>query len=168
LAVAKGILSQLLQQDDAILAYLYEKASRSGQTTLSTPTLAKEILEIALKNSPKLYIIIDGIDECAREERKELVAGLESLRDSLPKQDDSLRCLFVCQDDNAARQDFANMVALKMTESLTRLDVRRYAHTWGTMIGLKFELTNETQRLIEDMITHKAEGETCLHSLVFC
>jgi hypothetical protein len=112
LAVIKGFLSQLLQQDDAILPYLYQKASESGQTTLSTSTLAKEIFETAVKNSPKLYIIIDGIDECPREERKEMVEELVRLRASLPEQDDSFRCLFSCQDDNAAKQDFANMAAI--------------------------------------------------------
>jgi hypothetical protein len=77
LAVARGILAQLLHQDDNILAYLYDKASRSGQTTLSTVSLAKELLEIATKNHKKLYIVIDGIDECERDERKEIASTFE-------------------------------------------------------------------------------------------
>jgi hypothetical protein len=159
LAVARGILAQLLRQDDSILAYLYDKASRSGQTALSTDSLAKELLEIAIKNHKKLYVVIDGMDECEREQRREIANTFEIFWESLPSNEvDSLRCLFISQDDSAGRKDFAKMQQLKITESDTKPDIRTYANSWSLKIQSKFDLSTEKQRDIEDMITEKSEG----------
>ncbi|CAI6242163.1 unnamed protein product [Periconia digitata] len=158
-AVARGLLSQLLNQDEDLLPYLYEKATKSGQTSLSTDSLAKQLLETAIKNHRKLYVIIDGIDECEREQRKEIVSTLESFWESLPYTDaDSLRCLFVSQDDSAARKDFARMVTLKITQSDTKQDISSYAHTWSQEIRAKFGLDQNHVQCIENMIAEKAEG----------
>ncbi|PVH98773.1 hypothetical protein DM02DRAFT_673149 [Periconia macrospinosa] len=158
-AVARGILLQLLNQDDDLLPYLYEEASKSGQSNLSTGSLAKKLLETAIKNHQKLYVIIDGIDECEREQRREIVATFESFWDSLPYDEaDSLRCLFVSQDDSAARRDFARMVTLKITESDTKYDIRAYASVWSNKIKTKFSLDQDRKQYIEDMIAEKAEG----------
>jgi hypothetical protein len=85
---------------------------------------AKELLETSLKPFPKLYVVIDGIDECERDERREIVSFFEKTWESLPQSDmDSLRCMFISQDDNIARRDFANMSSLKITESDTKQDI---------------------------------------------
>lgn len=160
LALTRGLLSQLLHQDDALLPYLYDKASRSGQTTLSTTALGKELLETALKNSGKQYVIVDGIDECEKDERKDIVTTLENTWESIPHDDaDSLRCLFISQDDSAARKDFAKMVSLKVTENDTKKDIRTFARSWSSRIKHKFDLSAERQLFVENMITEKAEGE---------
>jgi hypothetical protein len=85
LGVARGLLSQLLSQDDALLSYLHDKASTSGQTTLSTASIATDLLEISIKNCDKLYVVIDGLDECERDERRQIVAFFEDLCASLPQ-----------------------------------------------------------------------------------
>lgn len=163
-AVARGVLSQLLIQDDSLIPYLYEKTSRSGQTSLKTESLAKELLETAIKNHRKLYVIIDGIDECDRDQRKEIVSTFESLWESLPPADvDSLRCLFVSQDDSAARRDFARITKLKITESDTKQDISAYANGWSMKIKDKFVLSQDYQQFVEDMISERAEGLCSFH-----
>jgi len=165
LAVARGILSQLLHQDETLLPYLYEKASKSGQTGLTSNTLAKELLITSVKNCKKLYVVLDGIDECDREERKEIVNVFEDISESFSPDDaDSFRCMFVSQDDSLARKDFSKMVLLKVTERDVEKDIRTYAAAWSAKIQSKFELTAERQKFIEDSITAKAEGKPhCLN-----
>jgi hypothetical protein len=159
LAVARGILAQLFQQDEGLLAYLYDKASTSGQTTLSTDSLAKDLLDTMTKSFHKLYIVIDGIDECDRDDRKQIVSVFEEIWESLaPDIADSLRCLFISQDDSPARKDFAQMASLKVTESDSRQDIRSYADHWSSKMQAKFALTQARQKYIEDVITEKAEG----------
>ncbi|KAF2661287.1 hypothetical protein K491DRAFT_748233 [Lophiostoma macrostomum CBS 122681] len=159
LSVARGLLWQLLQQDEKLLPFLYEKASVCGQNMLSTVVLAKELLETALKNSPKLYLIIDGLDECDREERKTVVSELERVCESLPTDDaDTLRCLFISQDDNPARKDFAKMSSLKVTGRELEKDIRMYANARSLEIASKFDLGQEKQKDVEDTIAQKAEG----------
>src|SRR5437763_7902 len=77
-AVAKGMLVQLLRQNDGLLSYLYEKALLSGETILESRVLAKELLETALKSLEKVYIIIDGVDECDRDEKKIIISWFRS------------------------------------------------------------------------------------------
>lgn len=159
LAVARGIILQLFNQDESLLPYLYEKASRSGQRPLSTNSLAKELLETAVKNYKKLYVVIDGIDECENKHRSDIVSTFRSLWESLPAgKVNSLRCLFVSQDDGAAREDFAGIDLLKITEIDTRHDIRVYTNAWSKTIGMRFDLSQDKQQLVEDVVTQKAEG----------
>jgi Cdc6-like AAA superfamily ATPase len=162
LAVARGILSQLLHQDDTLLPYLYEKASKSGQTVLKSNALAKELLTTSVKNRKRLYVVLDGIDEWDREDRKEIVSILEEISESFPPDDaDSFRCMFVSQDDSLARKDFSKMVSLKITESDVKKDIQTYATVWSAKIQSKSELTAERQNFVADSITAKAEGKPC-------
>ncbi|KAF2116189.1 hypothetical protein BDV96DRAFT_645526 [Lophiotrema nucula] len=159
ISVARGLLTQLMQQDDSLLSYFYEIASRSGQTTLSSPVLAKEILDTATKNCEKLYIIIDGVDECEKEERKDLVSFLVSVWEALPIDEaDSLRCMFISQDDSAARKDFSTMVALKITTNDVKHDIRSFARVWSLKIQSRFDLSDERLQYVEDVVTERADG----------
>lgn len=160
LAVARGILSQLLFQDDALLTYIYEKASTSGQVTLSLEATARELLETSLKAFEKLYIVIDGIDECEGDQRQQIVSFFQSICDSLPPADeDSLRCMFVSQDDNIARKQFANISSLKITESHTRKDIVEFVAGRSKAIKQKFDLTTDRQQWVQDQVMKSADGE---------
>ncbi|KAH4106786.1 hypothetical protein HBI82_035170 [Parastagonospora nodorum] len=159
LGLARGLLAQLLSQDDALLSYLHDRASKSGQTILSTPSIAKDLLETSICNSDKLYVVIDGLDECERDERRQIVAFFEDIHASLPQDEaDSLRCLFLSQDDNIARKDFAKVSSLKITEAHTRKDIQAYALPRSKEIQAKFGLTPDRQYDIYQMIVNKAEG----------
>ncbi|KAI8934776.1 hypothetical protein NX059_008463 [Plenodomus lindquistii] len=159
LGVLRGILSQLLLQDTGILDFLYEKACTSGPAFLSTESVAMDLAEISMKRFAKLYIVIDGIDECERDERKQIVAFFEKAWESLPQDDwDSLRCLFISQDDNIARNDFKNMSSIKITESDSKGDISAYAAIRSLEIKTKHDLSDDRQHWIQQMITAKAEG----------
>jgi len=169
ISVARGILSRLFHADESLLPYLYEKASKSGQIALSTVNLAKELLETSIRNCQKVYIIIDGIDECERDERKEIVSFFEKISTSLlPNDADSFRCMFVSQDDSFARKDFAGMVSLMITESDIRKDIRKYVSVWSEKIRHKFDLPDENRKFIEDNVTEKAEGTSMAFKLNNC
>jgi hypothetical protein len=160
LGIARGILSQLLFEDDALLSYLYEKVSTSGQVTLSMESTAKELLETSLKTFPKLYVVIDGIDECERDERREIVSFFEKTWESLPQSDmDSLRCMFISQDDNFARKDFANMSSLKITESDTKQDIAAYVKARSMEVKTNLDLTTDRQDWVSDRILRSADGK---------
>jgi hypothetical protein len=166
LGVARGILSQLLFQDDALLTYIYEKVSTSGQVTLSIESTAMELLKTSLQTFRKLYVVIDGIDECEREERRQIVSFFEKAWESLPQNDnDSLRCMFISQDDNVARKDFANMSSLRVTESDTQSDIVAYVKARSVGIKSHLDLTTDRQQWTQDQIVKSADGK--LHSPIF-
>jgi hypothetical protein len=160
LGVARGILYQMLTQDDAILSYLYESASTSGQVTLSIEATAKELLKTSLKAFQKLYVVIDGIDECERDERREIVSFFEKTWESLSQHDqDSLRCMFISQDDSIARKDFANMSSLRITESDTQQDIGAYVRARSVEVKSNLGLTSDRQDWIQDRIMKGVDGK---------
>jgi hypothetical protein len=169
LAVVKGILAQLLRQDDTLLPYLYENASKSGGVSLSNVLLAKELLNTAVKNCSRLYLVLDGVDECDRENRRDVAMEFQALCESLPAEAaGSFRCLFICEDDEAARKDFTSIECLTITPADMREDIQLYATVWSRKIGEKYSLTKEKQKAIALLITDKAEGEpsdTLLHKM---
>jgi len=158
LSLTRGLLSQLLSQDNDLLSFIHDKASTSGQTILSTESVAKELLETSIKNCDKLYVVIDGLDECEREERRQIVSFFENTRASLPPDDDSLRCLFLSQDDNFARKDFANMSSFKITEAHTKQDIQAYTAARSLEIQPNLHLSPDRRQYIQKLVADKAEG----------
>jgi hypothetical protein len=159
ISVARSILSQLLSQNEVLLPYLYDSASRSGESTLTTPQLAEELLETSLKSWNSVYVILDGLDECDRENRKNIVTAFRRIVESLPIENaDQIRCLFVSQDDNAARKDFATISSFKMSAADNQRDIDSYVATCGNKIKEKFGLSEDKTRQLVKRVAEESEG----------
>lgn len=159
--MARGILSQLLHQDNGILPFLYEKASASGEATLSTTGLAQELLEVALKNcSNRVYIILDGINECKRQEREEIVLWFRHIVESLPPSAvEGIRCLFISQDDSYASESLSDIPMLKLNKAHNERDIRTYSTICSHRIQKKFGLSDEKREHLVKVIVERAEGK---------
>lgn len=160
LAASKGLLSQLLAQNPNLIQYFYEKASLSGEPALRTKSLARELLDVALRCSKRTYVILDGIDECERKERKEITTFLRHTVESLPQADmAAVRCLFVCQDDGAARKDLADIPSIKILPSDTKDDIQSFCGLWKRKIEQKMGPLQDSGYDIVKIVTGKAQGE---------
>ncbi|KAF2726766.1 hypothetical protein EJ04DRAFT_452711 [Polyplosphaeria fusca] len=85
--VARAILSQLVAENELLLQYLYVQAANSGEVVLSSSTTAKALLMTALETcdkSQKTYIVIDGLDEYNREDRKEITTWFKEQVRNVP------------------------------------------------------------------------------------
>lgn len=162
--MARSILSQLLTQDTSLLLHLETTMTSSGQAVLSSRELAKELLDIALR-SRKTYVILDGIDECARDDRKEICTWFRSFADSLPttKQDET-RCLFLSQDDGFARKDLSMLPTLRITESQTSGDIVEYTRHWLKRIEERFGPLQDTGLDLVKIVPERSQGKCCLRS----
>lgn len=157
-AVARGILCQLLAQDDNLLLLLDEKMSAGGEAILSSSRLAKDLLQLALK-SRKTFIVIDGIDECPRDDRREICTFFRNVVDSLPRNTmDEIRCLFVSQDDGIARKDLSMLSTIKITADCNRQEIAAFAKIWQFRIEEKFGTFSEQQLDITAVVTARAQG----------
>ena len=144
-----------------LLSYLYEKASTSGEAVLTGPSLVKEILSMAVKNCERTYIIIDGLDECNRDDRKEITSWFRDLIDSLSPTDfGSIRCLFISQDDGPGRKDLSMLPTLKIRSEDNRCDIEVYANVWSKKIQEKFELQDDNRDEIAGRIATASGGRT--------
>jgi hypothetical protein len=159
-AVARAILAQLLSQNEDLLPYLFEKASTSGEVVLESPALTKELLEIALKSSEKVYIILDGLDECDPREKKAIILWFQSVVTALPDTEpDSIRCLFVSQDDGEVGRLLSKIPAIRIKPEDIRADIETYATIWSKKIQGKFDLLDGKREDILKTVIGRANGK---------
>jgi hypothetical protein len=158
--MARGILSHLVTQDTSLLLHFEKMMISSGQAVLSSRELAKELLDIALR-SRKTYIILDGIDECARDDRKAICTWFRSFADSLPTaKQDEIRCLFISQDDGFARKDLSMLPTLRITDDQTRGDITEYVLHWQKRIEERFGPLQEIGLPLAKIVPERSQGES--------
>jgi hypothetical protein len=160
IAVARGVLIQLLRQNKNLLSYLYEKSSSSGESCLETITLAKEILETALKSPDKVFIIIDGIDECSRLEKRAIVSWFKALVEATTETDPGrIRCLFISQDEGEIRKLLKSVSEIQIRLEDNKDDIRHYIDHKAVEIKEKFGLTFTATEDICNMVCNRAGGK---------
>jgi len=71
---------------------------------------------------------------------------------------DQLRCLFVSQDDNAARKDFDTISSFKMSAADNQRDIDSYVATCGNKIKAKFGLSEDKTRRLVKRVAEESEG----------
>ncbi|KAI2628485.1 hypothetical protein GGR54DRAFT_587349 [Hypoxylon sp. NC1633] len=158
ISVARSLLAQLFPKNDHLLQLLYEKASMSGEMELTSKNTAKELLRMALNNAGTAYVILDGLDECDRENRKEIAMWFQSVVDDLPPKDmGTIRCLFVSQDDGVARKDLGTMPSIKIMPPDTHDDLKGFTNVWQQRIEDRFGRLQSIVPLA-DIICARAQG----------
>ncbi|KAG9233941.1 hypothetical protein BJ875DRAFT_377537 [Amylocarpus encephaloides] len=166
-AIARGLLSQLLYQKRELLEYLHKEASISPEALLSSPKVAMELLKMAIQNCVSVYIILDGIDECPREERKFIASWFRNLVEELPPSNaESIRCLFVSQDDGFARKDFAGLSTISIRSKDNKLDIEEYSTIWAAKIKDRLKISDKTATKIITTISNTVEGMFLLAELI--
>jgi hypothetical protein len=121
--------------------------------------VAKELLDLAINNCKSVYIILDGIDECSREERKSITSWFRKLIEELPPSHaETIRCLFVSQDDGPARKDFAGISAITVRSQDNKADIEEYSAVWALRIKEKFGISDQMRHNIVTSILNTADG----------
>ncbi|KAK8084664.1 hypothetical protein PG997_005935 [Apiospora hydei] len=159
ISVAKSLLAQLLTQDATLLRLVYEvMRTENGEAVLTSNADAEKLLDLALR-SRKTYLILDGIDECARDERKKICSWFNKTVNSLERtKADEIRCIFVSQDDGIARKDLAALPTISITTKNTERDIYSYSNSWQVKIEQKFGVFGEHELSIAKVVTAKSQG----------
>lgn len=156
LALAKAFLVQLLNQNKDLVSYLYEKYVESGSISLVSAQLCRELLDTALKCMTKVYIIIDGLDECQRTERRSALSFFTSIIENT--QPGMIRGMFISQDEDDIRQSLHSASLVRLTEDDNRQDIQTFAGWWAERIRQKFELSQEHSWYIRNTVSDGADG----------
>ena len=160
-AVARGLLSQLVAGDPELLLQLYDKRiSKSGEAILTDTKMAQDLLQVAMESQRITYIIIDGIDECDREERKRICSWFCDQANNLPKENfGNLRCLFVCREDGLANKDLRTVPAIKIRPGDIIDDVKRFLISWKVKIEDKHGSLDVQQYPLVTNILASTQGD---------
>jgi hypothetical protein len=156
MAVARSVLAQILSQNPQLLPYFHEKACIGA--VLSSPEIAGEMLHTSLNSCEIAYLIIDGLDECKEAERNKISKRFLGIIEALPPANmDSIRCLFVSQDDGPARKTLGHLPTIKITTE-NKEDLRDYAAVWHQKLEAKFGSLRSNGSHIGNIISARAQG----------
>lgn len=164
LSATKSILAQLLGEDgnEDLLFQCYESKSFTGGVPL-TLSKAKEFLQLALKRkSETKFIVLDGLDECERKERKDITTWFQEEVENLPVNEfGTIRVLFVSQDDGVGRHDLAQVPAIKVSAAENKADMQVFAEDWQKRIEKRFGNLGAAGFHVANIIVAKSQGMEC-------
>lgn len=165
-ALARAIISQAVTQNDSLLSYVYEEAATSGEKPLNTLKRSQEILGVALKSLDKVYLIIDGLDECPPNEKKIIAPWLQTLVRSLSENDHApMKCVFFSQSDKEIGKLFKGLLSVPIRSADLDGDIMTFCKIEAQKIQQKFDLPDsETEEIIQK-VSHEAKGKFFLTRL---
>ncbi|KAF5686302.1 zinc finger C2H2-type integrase DNA-binding protein [Fusarium circinatum] len=168
LALARSFILQLLNQDKSLLLYLHRKHCDSNEAVMSSIPLVQEILRFLLSSCKSAYIVIDGLDECDREERKVITQWFRRLVESLSENaPDRFRCLFVSQADRIGTKDLQGLAKINIEPQDNRQDVLAYSRVQAEELRHKFDFSEDESSRIAVAIAENVKGIFLLAKLIW-
>lgn len=159
ISIFRGLLSQLLDQCQDLIPYSHEKSRTSGELNLTTTKLAGQLLKLFCEKLPKLYIVIDGLDECNTDQRKLVLSFLtETVVHCDNHNPGKLRVLLVSQDFLDIAKALQAAPVLKLTAEDNKNDITAYVRVWCKKIQQKHALGINEVEDIENATCIRAKG----------
>ena len=163
ISILKAFLSQLINQQEHLLPFYYEEGISSGEIILHSVKLCSKLLRYVLHNIPRAYLILDGLDECAPNERKLI---LEFLNDIINTCDTTkpgkVRLLITSRDEPDIKRSLSLATTVRVTEQDTLEDIRSYIAHRATLVEQKFKtfgLHKNDRDYIEQYVLDKSDGK---------
>lgn len=142
-----------------MIPFCYDKYQASGELTLVSTSLAKQLLEMFCQKIHKQYIIIDGLDECDESERKLILQFFTSMIDRYDmKEPGRIRVLFISQDMDDIGKALSTAAVIALGPSDNENDIRSFVLTETRKIQLKHDLDNHQVEYIVDSTCRRAKG----------
>lgn len=130
-SLACAVIWQVFRQDPSLADYLFENCSSRGHPTnlKSDEESCFELARVILQCPEKVYIVIDGLDECKEHEQEKIIKFFCSLIDGIPKErSDSLRCMLIGQNDNTSKKLLAQRPKLRIRDEDNIEDIAAFAY----------------------------------------
>ena len=159
LALARSFITQALVLDRDLLPYIYEEASTSGESPLTTGKRARNILSDILQSFEQLHIIIDGLDECPPNEKNSIATWFQ--KTAKPKSDGNsahIRCLFLSQRDRETGNLFKDIPMMNITSSDLENDIKTFCDIESRKVADKFDLNESERSSLLDKVRVEAKG----------
>lgn len=161
----KAVLSQLVTQQDHLIPYYHDEGVRSGEVSLQSTKLCKNLLRHMLLNIPKAFLVIDGLDECEDAERRlimDFLSEVINLCDS--KTPGKVRVLILSRDEPDIRRALAIATVVRVGRKDTLQDIKSYVQYHAGQVQQKFELPDADREYIEQNVFDKSDGKSPLVS----
>lgn len=166
LEILKGILFQMIKQDDYIVPLCHDKMAQGGCTSLSDADTAKSLIETIVQYNPRQYIVIDGLDECEPAEIRQTAEFFTKLVEMCDNANEhgQLRLMLMSRDVPEIKKymtDDDAIIPLRPTDNAEDIRAfvrKRLPEFSGSDDDVGFNLTDEDKMQIENIICRRSEG----------
>lgn len=159
IGVMRSLLAQMLKMRPILLPYMFEESSRSGTSSLEDEGLAKALFQVALQTFDHLFVVLDGLDECLKGEKKLITTFFRTLVE-LPNSNApvALRCCFFSQDDNDTSELLKGIPAFTVMSDHNSEDICAYCKLRAQKIQKEFGYPEDKALEIAQKVATRADG----------
>jgi hypothetical protein len=171
LAILKSLLRQVISHNRDLLAALHDHQvnGRQGVEILDDEGTAKSLLDLLCGTPSRQFIIIDGLDEMQKTDRKAVINCLSSI---VQKSDGynpgRIRVLLVSTDLDDMRAlaksvDYLDVYDIHPIDSQKDIDI--YLKRRAVTLKTKFHLMEQDLNRITSLISARSNGKSTSHGV---
>ncbi|ENH67516.1 Early growth response protein 1-B [Fusarium oxysporum f. sp. cubense race 1] len=166
LDVLKGILLQMVEDEDYIIPYCYQEKVTSGGSILIDARLAQKLIKTFIEFSARHYIVIDGADECHGAEIQQTAKFFKDLVSACDTQIrlGHLRVLFIGRETSDTKKHIPgdDCISIALRPEDNHDDIRAFVQKKlpefsKSSHGVGFSLSEADKSDIERIICHQSQ-----------
>lgn len=156
--IARSLIAQLLRLNPVSLDYLYEIAIDTGERHPSTFKTYRSILEHITSTHEFLFIGIDGLDECEKEDRALILSLLDHVLEVSSPQA-KIKIFLTSQRMNDLETLLKPALRFDIKPHHVKQDIENYVHKRSLQLCNKFGLGPDKESSITAEISNRSEGQ---------
>ena len=163
--IARSLIAQLLQLNPISLDYLHEMAARSGERHPSTFKVYQDILENMSISHNRLFIGIDGLDECEEADRRSTLSLMGHVLKA-SSSESNVKVFLTSQRVKDVQESMKSAIRFDIKHHHVKQDIHNYVRTRSLKLCEKFGYGPEKQKSLIAEISSRPGGESdLLHNL---
>ncbi|PNP57543.1 hypothetical protein THARTR1_02541 [Trichoderma harzianum] len=165
-SMLRGLLAQILDQDDTLREYIYQKCAQLNKPDIQREFFLQELAEECLSGQQRVWIILDGLDDCQgvsevdRTESRRVLEWFQSkIMSRNTSESGSVHLLISGQRDGHIDQMLFQHpgVNLDATEPHIK-DIEAFTRSKAALIRTRFSLDPSKESQIVEDVTATAKG----------
>ncbi len=167
-AIARSLISQLLQKNTGYLEYVYDAIIASKECRPSSSALLKQILEALVSCQSSLVIAIDGLDECEEYERSKILSFVSNVS-KLCSPEQNFKFFLTSRREEDIRLSLHSALSLNIEPEYVECDIQAYVKLQTAKLSRKFEFDKAKEWEIAKEVLTRPKGKLSIFScsLVF-
>jgi hypothetical protein len=157
----RSLLAQLIRLAPGILPYVYGEISASVERVLGSPETLMMLLENIVARVRELWVVLDGLDECEKKERKKILSWGSKI---CLEQAAGVKILLTSQDKADIRVALSSVPkssSIYLHAPGHQEDIRAYVTRKAAKRKKQFDLPIEIEQDIVYKVDRHANGKTC-------
>lgn len=159
-AIARSLIAQLLQLNEVALDYLHQVAFDSGERHPSTFETYRDILEhitSAHDHDDLLFIGVDGLDECEKDDRRLILSLLDHVL-KVSSSNAKIKVFLTSQRMNDLEHSLKPALRFDIKHHHVKQDIQNYVHRRAQKLCDDVGFGPEKHNSITAEICNRSEG----------